>query len=490
MPGILADQPYPHQMKTTKLLIFLSIVSLVTMRCDDQPSRVTDWEFNDLWYMDGWDIRKKNDFQRYIIDSTQLTGLVIVHKGKLVHAYGDIWDNSYIASCRKSVLAMIYGEYVLNGRIDLGKTLGEMGIDDVTILLPAEKKARIRDLITARSGVFLNGSNAGDFREFAPERGSVKPGEYWLYSNWDFNLAGFIFEEETGKNIYDEVERQLAIPLGMQDWDRSLQRKSGDTTVSRYLAYHMWFSTRDMARIGQLMLNRGKWNGKQIIAEEWIRRITTKITSAEDVKKNVPIMAEMKYDQGYGYMWWLWENVPNPNMEGAYSAFGAWGQGITVYPRMDVVLAYKTNSIYRRSNRKERLNELIVKVAAMYDAEMGAVKGKLYDSFRGKPLNEAKRDFHEAREKNPDMDLELFMDCLGCEFLGQTDYSRALAVFKLNAEAYPQSWNAYKSLAEGYEQSGDTRNAMKCYERCLEINPGNGHTRERLRNLRSKHLTV
>ena len=471
-------------MKTTKLLIFLSLVSLVTMRCDVQPSRMTDWEFNDLWYRDGWDILKKNEFQRYIIDSTQLTGLVIVHKGKLVHTYGDFWDNSYIASCRKSVLAIMYGKYVLNGRIDLDKTLGEMGIDDVIKLLPVEKKTRIRDLITARSGVFLTGSNAGDFREYAPGRGSVNPGEYWLYSNWDFNLAGFIFEEETGKNIYDEVERQLAIPLGMQDWDRSIQHKSGDTTVSRYLAYHMWFSTRDMARIGQLMLNRGKWNGKQIIAEEWIRKITTQVTSSEEVKKNVPIMAEMNCDHGYGYMWWLWENVPHPNMEGAYSAFGAWGQSITVYPKMDVVLAYKTNSIYRRSNSRDRLNELIVKVAAMYDAKKGTIKGKLYDSFRCNPLDEATRDFHEAMQKNPDMDLEYFMNDLGYEFLGQMDYGRALAIFKLNSEAYSQSWNAYDSLAEGYEQSGDIKNAMKFYDLSLEINPGNGHARERLKNLR------
>lgn len=477
-------------MKTRKLYFILFFISLLSSSCDVPKTQGTDWEFNDQWYKDGWDIVKKNEFQRYITDSTNLTGLVIAHRGKMVHAYGDIQDNSYIASCRKSVLAMIYGKYVMNGQIDLDKTLEDLEIDDVTKLLPAEKKARVRDLISARSGVFLVGSNAGDLREFAPERGSVNPGDYWLYSNWDFNLAGYIFEKETGKNIYDEVEKQLAIPLEMQDWDRSLQQKSGDTTISRYLAYHMWFSTRDLARIGQLMLNRGMWNGEQIISEEWIQEITSQVTSSEEINTNLPIMAEMDYDKGYGYMWWLWENVPHANLEGAYSAQGAWGQSITVYPEMDVVLAFKTNSIYRRGNSNDKLNRLILKIARMYDAEKGAITGRLYESFKDKTIEEAIGDFHETRKEYPDLDLEYFMNTLGYEFLVNEDYQKALAVLKLNVDEHPESWNVYDSLAEGYERTGDIRNAIKYYERSLEINPGNSHGKERLKNLRSKYLTV
>ena len=477
-------------MKYRKLSFIVCLIPLLISTCEVKEPQVTDWEFNDLWYKDGWDIPQKNGLHRYIIDSTCITGLVIVHRGKMVHTYGDIQDNSYIASCRKSVLAMIYGKYVTNGQIDLDQTLEETGIDDVAKLLPIEKKARIRDLITARSGVFLTGSNPGDSREFAPERGTVEPGEYWLYSNWDFNLAGFIFEKETGKNIYDEVERQLAIPLGMQDWDRTLQQKSGDTTISRYLAYHMWFSTRDLARIGQLMLNRGQWNGKQIIDEAWIRTITSPVTSSEEVNRNVSYQGDLHYDKGYGYMWWIWENVPNPNMEGAYSAQGAWGQGITVYPELDVVLAFKTNSIYRRSNNRERLNELVVKVARMYDKEKGTVKNRLYASFKDGSAEAAVGDFHSIRQECPDMDLESFLNMLGYEFLADRDYEKALAVFGLNVVEYPGSWNAYDSFAEGYEQAGDISNAIKYYQRSLEINPGNYHARESLKILRSRFPTI
>ena len=69
-------------------------------------------------------------------------------------------------------------------------------------------------------------------------------------------------------------------------------------------------------------------------------------------------------------------------------------------------------------------------------------------------------------------------------------YEGQAKVFKLNVDEQPESWNVYDSLAEGYERSGDIRNAIKYYERSLEINPANSHGKERLKNLRSKYLTV
>ena len=61
----------------------------------------------------------------------------------------------------------------------------------------------------------------------------------------------------------------------MQDWDRSRQQKSGDAARSQYMAYHMWYSTRDMARIGLLMLREGQWAGKPLVSREWTRRISS-----------------------------------------------------------------------------------------------------------------------------------------------------------------------------------------------------------------------
>ncbi|MEL6674336.1 MAG: serine hydrolase [Bacteroidota bacterium] len=321
------------------------------------------WEESEL---QAWDSEGLNRLQRYVVDSTVFTGIMIVQGGKVVGDYGNIEENSYIASCRKSVLAMLYGPYVKDGTIDLSLSLEELGIDDVGGLLEIEKRATIKDLIAARSGVYHPASNGGDFLDQAPERGSQEPGAYWLYSNWDFNAAGFIFEKLTGKNIYDEVERQLAIPLGMQDWERDLQRKSGDTTRSFYRAYHMWFSVRDLARIGQLMLQKGSWQGEQLYDPAWIAEMVAPLTSSQEILDNVPGFGRVGYRFGYGYMWWLWDEPDIPQLNGAYSALGAMGQSITVYPAIDAVVALKTNSLYGRRNSGHQRARVLALVAQAY----------------------------------------------------------------------------------------------------------------------------
>jgi len=336
----------PIRMKNFCFLFFLVALTSTNAQTFPQGS----WNYTPSSEMENWDSTKLEEFNRYIIDSTQSTGLLIIHKGKIVYEYGNTSENCYIASCRKSILSILYGKYVCNGKINLDDSLTTLEIDDVSPLLPIEKNATIKDVISARSGVFLNGSNPGDFRSFAPERGTKTPGSYWLYSNWDFNAAGYIFEQESGKDIYKEVEKQLVRPLHMQDWTKSLQKKSGDSTVSQFLAYPMYFSTRDMARIGLLMLNKGKWNNKQIIEESWIAEMTKPRTAWNEVKENVPLLKDSPVELGYGFMWWLWENNNSENFKGAYSALGAFGQSITVFPNIDVVVVLTTNSVYERYN--------------------------------------------------------------------------------------------------------------------------------------------
>ena len=351
-------------MKITTLLLISSLILSCTSEAQIYPD--SNWSTNEDPAATGWEDMEIVTFNRFIIDSTNITGLVIVHKGEIVLEYGDIQENSYIASCRKSVLAMLFGKYVDSGVIDLDKTLEELNIDDVSPLLPIEKQATIKDLISARSGVFLSGSNGGDFRRYAPERGSVKPGDLWLYSNWDFNAAGYIFEQETKQDIYDDIEAQLAIPLQMQDWDKTLQTKYHDDGISRFPAYHMWFSTRDMARMGLLMLRKGKWKDTQVIPEDWVAEITKQHTSYLDAQKSVPVLKNDGMDLGYGYMWWLIENTDDYKLKNAYSAQGAMGQNITIYPEIDMVLAYKTKSDYGRRNSFDTQVKLMKKAVEMY----------------------------------------------------------------------------------------------------------------------------
>jgi CubicO group peptidase (beta-lactamase class C family) len=328
--------------------LFILILSLSVMNSSGQEYPDYQWKFMDDPGPAGWDTTALHKLKQFILDSTAITGFMIVRKGMVVFAYGDLEENSYLASCRKSVLAMLYGEYIKSGEINLDQSLKELGIDDIGGLLPQEKEATVRDIISARSGVFHPASLPGDYLAFAPARGSVKHGEYWLYNNWDFNMAGYIFEKQTNKNIYDEVERKLVVPLHMQDWNRSLQQKGGDTNKSLYAAYPMWFSTRDMARIGALMLNNGEWGGKQIIDKAWISEMTTARTRSTEIKEHVPDLRNTGYDWGYGYMWWLWENVKDERLVGAYSAFGNMGQSISVFPKIQTVIVYKTKSDYER----------------------------------------------------------------------------------------------------------------------------------------------
>jgi len=296
------------------------------------------------------------EVKQYLIDSTHCTGMMIVVGGESIFRYGALDRISYIASCRKSILAMLYGKYVENGTIDLDKTIGELGMDDYGGLTPLQKTARVRDLVTARSGIYHPASNDGDDQAFAPTE-VCPPGTQYLYNNWDFNAAGAAFEIMTGKNIFDAFGEDIAIPIQMQDWDRSIHKKSGNLEKSKYPAYHFHFTTRDMARIGYLMLRNGKWEDKQVISEKWVKTITSPVTPFEEM------YPQKRRDRfSYGYMWWLLDDKSKLNgwqYHGAYIAQGAMGQYIMVVPELDMVVAFKTDSIYGRRSTREQFFKMM-----------------------------------------------------------------------------------------------------------------------------------
>lgn len=342
----------------------LSIFTCSMLAAQDIPGR--EWATIKDAASTGWDQEELNKLHDYLVSSTHITGFVIAYKGRIVFQYGDISENSYIASCRKSVLAVLYGKYVKSGKIHLDKSLADMDMDDVGGLLPVEKTATIDDVISARSGVFHPASNTGDYLEYAPARGSIKPGTYWLYSNWDFNAAGYIFEHETGRNIYDEIQKQLATPLQMQDWRRDLQVGDSNPTVSRYGSYAMWFSTRDMARLGVLMLNHGKWRDRQIIDASWIDEVLRPRTTCAEINAHIPAYRNAPFCLGYGYMWWLWEDAPDQRLKDGYSALGSLGQSITIFPRIDTVIAYKTKDAYERETPFEARFRVLMMAAGAH----------------------------------------------------------------------------------------------------------------------------
>jgi len=273
------------------------------------------------------------------------TAMLVIVGGRVLWEYGDLTRVSYLASVRKSILAMLYGNYVQSGRIRLDKTMADLKIDDVEGLLPAEKAATVGDLLASRSGVYHPAANAactgcGSTAGDPPgPRGSVPHGTYFLYNNWDFNVLGTIFEQETGSTIYDAFERDLAKPASLQDFDRAAQRKSENRRASLHPAYHFYLSTRDMARVGYLMLRGGAWAGRQLVPRDWVQRMVTPVTRVADMNPE----SYRKGPFGYGYLWWIWDGPFNTGpYRHAYSGIGAVGQFITVLPELDMVVAHKT----------------------------------------------------------------------------------------------------------------------------------------------------
>jgi CubicO group peptidase (beta-lactamase class C family) len=294
------------------------------------------------------------------------TSYVAVVNGRILAEHGDTTHLFYVASVRKSVLAMLFGNYVANGKVRLDKTLAELRISDHGGLSAQEQEATIADLLAARSGVYHQASYSGDDLAEAPPRGSQKRGTYFLYSNWDFNALGTIFEQETGRGIYDALESDLARPLAMQDFRRDLQKKEGDLTRSVHAAYPMVFSTRDMARIGYLMLRQGAWAGRQLVPRDWAKRIASVVTPVTEMnparRRTQPF--------GYGYLWWIWDGEhARGAYEGAYSAMGAGGQFITVLPKLDLVVAHKTN--FRDAKRMVSRDEYLSLLAGLVEAYCG-----------------------------------------------------------------------------------------------------------------------
>lgn len=262
------------------------------------------------------------------------TAMMVVQGGQVVWQQGDVAEVSYLASARKSILSMLYGRAVTQGTIDLDRTVGDIGIDDVGGLLPLERTARVRDLLTARSGVYHPAGSPGS-DPGTPARGSKQPGEYFFYNNWDFNVAGAVFERLTGRTVFKAFEEDLAGPLQMQDYDPARQRMLGFTDQSQYLAYHFFLSGRDMARLGLLMARGGQWNGQQLVPAAWVRDSTSlRVPSAA--------MSGPFKDGGlgYGYLWWVPERA-EPAWQGAFLANGNYGQFILGLPAIDTVVVHR-----------------------------------------------------------------------------------------------------------------------------------------------------
>jgi hypothetical protein len=276
------------------------------------------------------------------------TAMMAIYRGKVVFEYGDTALVSNIASVRKSILDILFAAESARIDGDLNyKTVVELGLQDKVPFVHPEELANFEQLLASRSGIYIPNGN-GDQDPISPKRGSQYPGTYFFYNNWDFNALGTAIEKLTHKDIYDLLGDDLGIPLAMQDFDRARQKKPVDPDHA-HPGYPMWLSTRDMARIGQLMISHGFWGTKSLADRNILDWSTTLVTPPGQINpfgmRNVGMPARW----GYGRLWWVWDDPVYPGgtfagpFQGSYSAMGTGGQFITVFPFADLVVAHKVD---------------------------------------------------------------------------------------------------------------------------------------------------
>jgi CubicO group peptidase (beta-lactamase class C family) len=285
-----------------------------------------------------------------------------VSGGAVVASWGDVGRRFMIHSIRKSLLSALYG--VFRDEIDLTLTLGELEIDDVSALTDQEKQARVVQLLQSRSGVYHPAAaEPMEMSADRPDRGDHLPGTRWWYNNWDFNVAGTVFRQLTGADIFEAFAETIAEPIGMQDYRVTDGFYHYERDKSFHPAYSFRMSTRDLARLGLLFAREGRWRNDHILPRSWV---------AESTQPHSEIDVGEEYGTGYGYMWWI---------EGTrgFTARGYGGHVLAVYPGLDLVMVIRADTFNDRyvSNRA---------IARLFDMVIRAGGGERSEAPRLYPL--------------------------------------------------------------------------------------------------------
>jgi len=275
----------------------------------------------------------KLEAAREVWEALPSSAFVVVADGAVVAAWGEVERRFMCHSVRKSFLSALYGIYWD---------------------LETERRARILDLLKARSGVFHPAAYAG--RTDSQPRGSQGPGRYFAYNNWDFNTLAAILEQETGADVFEAFDEHFGQPLGMEDWRVSDGYYHYERDKSRYPAYPFRMSARDAARFGLLFARDGVWGDTQILSRHWVRRSTALYSIDDEV-------------MGYGFMWWV-ALEPRFAPYGFACALGVGNQMIAVLPDLDLVIVNRANTYEREGTPMGRLLDLIEQVLEARTGEM------------------------------------------------------------------------------------------------------------------------
>lgn len=296
----------------------------------------------------GYSEEKLRDLAAFL-ETSGSDSLLLLHDGKIFFEWGDIRRKLYVHSMRKALLNSLIGIHLDEGCLQLDRTLADLGIDDVPpALTAAEKSATLEQVLQSRSGVYHPAAAESEgMAESRPARGSHAPGEHFYYNNWDFNVAGAVFEKCSGQRIHDAFARDIAGPLGMLDYANRIVDTPADGTAidpdadgtyqleparSRYPAYHFRMSAHDLALYGQLYLQHGRWHGRQIVPAEWIDRSTRPIS-----------IVQPEYGLAYGMLWDVL--VPgDPQQRPSFYHTGTGVHMLGVYPEHGLVMVHRVDT--------------------------------------------------------------------------------------------------------------------------------------------------
>lgn len=235
-----------------------------------------------------------------------------------------------VASVTKSVMSILIGIAVDQGKLSLDDKMVSFFPDRTIANLDARKEAiTVRHLVGMSSGLdcLIDGQEnntvmamfaSADFAQFALDRPmSSEPGSQFFYCSSAFHLLSPILQQATGMTALEFAQQNLFEPLGIEDtpWPTDPQ------------GYNIGFGSislhpQDMAKLGLLFLQKGQWEGEQIVSRDWVEEATSAQMNAPDQAPNP-----------YGYGWWA-----DADRKGAFFAGGRLGQYIMVYPEWDMIL--------------------------------------------------------------------------------------------------------------------------------------------------------
>ncbi|HKM99913.1 MAG TPA: serine hydrolase [Candidatus Binataceae bacterium] len=313
-----------------------------------------------------------------ILARTYTTGFLVIKDGRIVYEwyFGGAKGNSSFTSwsVAKSFTSTLVGLALAEGKI--------AGIDHpVTEYLPELKGSGydgvpIKDLLEMSSGVkfteeYVNPQSSVEImwsramvqeterlNDFAKSVARAEPpGTKFVYRSLDTQVLGWLVKQVTGESLAAYLSQKIWQPLGMEQNATWLTDRPGpDGMEAAYCCLNA--TLRDYGRFGMLFLNKGKWNGKQIVPEEWVEQATVPRGSQVQPGRLYP-----GYPIGYGYQWWTF-----PGPDHAYSAEGVNFQFIYISPSDNLVIV-KTSAFPTAWN-----NNLALETYAAFDAIREALR--------------------------------------------------------------------------------------------------------------------